>query len=144
MKIGLYSRLGRQDVVAARELIAAHQWPATLEGIREARQAILDLPEGHPALPVVWSPDFYSVSGTRDLLFHVCEHRYDLPRLGAEMSSLNLEFLGFQHFLPSAARHYRDRFPGDTEQRDLTRWQAIEEEYPETFAGMFQFWCRKP
>jgi SAM-dependent methyltransferase len=143
MRIGLYSERGRADVVAARALVAEHGLAPTPDGLRAARQLFLGLPDDHPARPVVWSPDFYSLSGLRDLVFHVREHRYTLPRLGAELDALGLELLGFQHALPQVAGWYRSRWPEDERQVDLGRWEEVEEEHPRAFSGMYVFWCRR-
>jgi len=140
MRIGLYARRGRAEVVAAREVIARQGLPDTEEGIRAARQRLLGLPEDHPARPIVWSPDFSSVTGCRDLLFHVREHTYTLPRLAAELDELSLRFLGFQHADPSVPAAYHDRWPHDLDQLDLSRWEELEADAPRCFSGMYVFW----
>ncbi len=142
MRIGLYAERGRSDVVAARRLIAARGFPTTDQGIRAARQALLELPDDHPAHPVVWSPDFTSVTGCRDLVFHVREHRYTLPRLQRELDALDLELLGFQHANPAVPALYRERWPDDRRQVDLERWEQLEAEHPRIFSGMYVFWTR--
>lgn len=142
MQIGLYSERGRREVVAARALIAERGWPATPDGVREARRALMALPDDHPARPVVWSPDFYSVSGCRDLLFHVCEHRFTPLQLGELLDQQGLELLGFQHARPETALRYRERFPEDPNATDLARWDKLEDEHPRLFSGMLVFWCR--
>jgi SAM-dependent methyltransferase len=141
MRIGLYAERGRADVVAARALVAEWGLPPTPEGLREARRRFLTLPAEHPARPITRSPDFPSLSGLRDLVFHVCEHRYTLPRLAAELDELGLTFAGFQHTLPEAAHRYRERWPDDPAQCDLARWDALEAEHPHLFRGMYVFWC---
>lgn len=141
MRIGLYAERGRADVVAARALVAAWGLGDTPDDLRAARQRFLALPPDHPARPVVHSPDFPSLSGLRDLVFHPCEHRYTLPRLAAELEALGLRFAGFQHTLPEAALRYRERWPDDPRQADLTRWETLEADQPHLFRGMYVFWC---
>ncbi len=143
MKIALYSELGRQSVIAAREFVSEHAFRATPAGLKQARKALLALPKDHPAASITYSPDFYSLSGLRDLVFHVQEHRFTLPQLARILAELDLEFIGFQHPRPEMARWYTDRFPGDLAMRDLRRWEEVELEHPETFAGMYQFWVRR-
>jgi len=41
------------------------------------------------------SPDFYNLSGCRDLLFNIQEHHYTPLQLASAIISLNLQFLGF-------------------------------------------------
>ncbi len=141
MRIGLYAERGRADVVAARELVATWGLGDTPDDLRQARQRFLALPADHPARPITQSPDFPSLSGLRDLVFHVCEHRYTLPRLADELDALQLRFAGFQHTLPEAALRYRERWPDDESQADLSRWDTLEAEHPHLFRGMYVFWC---
>ncbi len=142
MRLGLYSAAARRGVVAARELIAAHGFGCDRDGIRAARAAILALPVDAPARTVTSSPDFWSMSGCRDLLFHIQEHRFTLPQIEAALAALGLEFLGFE--LPSKAviDRYRQATPADPHARDLSGWHDFEARHPETFAGMYQFWVR--
>jgi hypothetical protein len=44
---------------------------------------------------------------------------------------------------PSHAKAYRRRFPDDPTMVNLDRWHAYEQEQPDTFAGMYQFWIAK-
>jgi hypothetical protein len=86
--------------------------------------------------------DFYSMSGCRDLLFHVQEHQFDINQLSLVFKSLNLEFLGF--LLPEpTVQIYKARFPDDNYMIDLEKWRLFEEENPDTFRSMYQFYVRK-
>ncbi len=143
MRLGLYSERGRQDVVAARRLVAAWGTPPTDEGLREARRWLLALEEGHPARMVVRSPDFPSSTGLRDLVFHPMEHRFTPLQLRELLDGAGLRFLGFQHNRPEVAGWYRELWPDDGEQRDLARWDAVEEAHPRAFSGMFVFWATR-
>jgi tetratricopeptide (TPR) repeat protein/SAM-dependent methyltransferase len=142
MRIALYSELGRQAVVAARDLIAEGGFAADAEGMRSARQRILGLPTAHPARAVTDSPDFWSISGCRDLLFHVQEHRFTVPRIAESLVTLDLEFLGFEIADPGTRPAFRRDFPGDVYQRSLANWAQFESRQPRTFGGMYQFWAR--
>jgi SAM-dependent methyltransferase len=145
MRIGLYSERGRRHVTHAREFIAARGLAANPQGIRQARDAILAA-KGDPLLAAVArNEDFYSLSGCRDLLFHVQELRFTLPEIARMIEALGLQFLGFE-FPDSGitASRYRARFPDDAALGNLAHWHRFEEENPETFARMYQFWVRKP
>ncbi len=84
-------------------------------------------------------PDFYYGSGCRDLLFHVREHRFTLPRIAAALDELGLTFLAFETD-GAVRRLYRTLFgPGAS----LEYWEKLEQLYPGTFLGMYQFWCQK-
>ena len=136
MKLGLYSELGRRDVAAARELVAGLE-------VREARQRILALPAGHPARNVAALRDFYSASGARDLILHVQEHRFTVRRLAQAVEALAVEFLGFEFTDKNPLRAYRARFPGDPAALSFDNWASFEQEHPDTFASMYQFWVRR-
>jgi tetratricopeptide (TPR) repeat protein/SAM-dependent methyltransferase len=144
MKVALYSERARHGVVAARRLIARHGLGTDLEGVRAARQLVLAEPEGSPARSVTVGKDFYSASGARDLVMHVQEHRFATAQLGEMLRTLGLELLGFEFSDPSVPAAYRSRFPDDPAAASLENWGRFEDEHPEVFAGMYQFWCAKP
>lgn len=140
MKVGLYSRSARKRFQAARELARDRGFPATPEGIRACRKAILDLPPGDPARRVLVSDDFYSMSGCRDLLMHVQEHTYALPEIAGFLRELGLEFLGFQCPAEITAE-FRAMFRDPAALLDLALWDRFESARPETFVVMYQFLC---
>jgi SAM-dependent methyltransferase len=144
MKIGLYSEIGRRAVVAGRSFVREGGWPGTTEGIREAREAIMALPQDHAAAGVLERPDFYSASACRDLLFHVQEHRYDLRQVDVMIRELGLEFVGFELAGRAHAREYRSRYPDDPHMLDLANWSELESSRPGMFSGMYLFWVRRP
>jgi Flp pilus assembly protein TadD/SAM-dependent methyltransferase len=144
MKLGLYSERARRGVVAARELIARHGLRGDIEGVRAARQLVLAEPADSPVRGVTLSRDFYCASGARDLAMHVQEHRFTTAQLGEWLRALALELLGFEFEDPSVPAAYRERFPQDAALTSLENWGRLEDEHPETFAGMYQFWVAKP
>ena len=141
MRIGLYSELGRSNVVALRQIIAERGYGSTPDDIRRARQDLLSRQEGR-FLSTMYSPDFYSVSACRDLLFHVQEHRLTLPQIGAFLAEHGLTLLGFELDAPTLAR-YRKAFPDDTAMTDLASWHRFETANPDTFRGMYNFWAQR-
>lgn len=142
MRIGLYSERGRADVVAMREVIASEGWQPTAEGIRAARAAWRDPLDGSDPPRFTESADFFSLSGCRDLLFHVQEVRFDLPRIARALAELDLVFLGFE--LPSESIHraFAKQFPTPESRCDLAAWDQFETENAIVFAAMYQFWCQ--
>jgi hypothetical protein len=91
---------------------------------------------------ILSSPDFFSTSTCRDLLFHVHEHRMNLGEIGAFLDKNALSLLGFEIDV-NVLHAYRARFPDDQAATDLGRWQIFENENPDTFANMYQFWIQK-
>ncbi|MEQ1692874.1 MAG: methyltransferase domain-containing protein [Gemmatimonas sp.] len=139
MKIGLYSTLARSAVEAARAFVQTAAFPSDDAGIRACRQALLALPSDHPARGVVAFPDFYSLSGCRDLVMHVQERTYTIPQLAACLDDLGLRFLGFQ--LPQPVQVQFAHEEGVDEMLNLPAWDRFERAHPDTFSGMYQFWC---
>ena len=82
MQVALYSRLARLSVSADREFDGDQGWNGGVEDIRHFRQALLALPESHPARAVSRFRDFYALSECRDLVFHPQEDLFDIPRIG--------------------------------------------------------------
>jgi SAM-dependent methyltransferase len=142
MRVSLYSRSGRSAVNAARALVAERGFAATVEGIRQARQAILALDDEAPAREVVNYPDFYTVSECRDMLFHVQEHQMTLAEIAGFIAENNVEFVGL-HTNPTHLWRFSQRFPDARAGSDLGLWEAYEAENPSAFLGMYQFWIRK-
>jgi Tfp pilus assembly protein PilF/2-polyprenyl-3-methyl-5-hydroxy-6-metoxy-1,4-benzoquinol methylase len=141
MQIGLYSETARQAVRAVRAYIADRGFPATPAGIRKCRLDLMELAHGSPLRDVFGFSDFFTTSACRDLLFHVQEQQFTLPRIQAFLSDQGLTLIGLAC---PAEPEYRRRFPDDPAMRDLDNWQAYERDNPATFANMYQFWVQKP
>jgi hypothetical protein len=88
-------------------------------------------------------PDFYSLSTCRDLLFHVQEHRFTIPQIIGALDSLNLKFLGFDLKDQSTMKRFKNKHPEKSDILSLALWHELEQQYPDTFANMYQFWCIK-
>ena len=145
MRVGLYSRAGRRNVARARELIAAEGFAATAEGIRRCRAAIRARAADPLLASIARNEDFFSMSGCRDLLFHVQESTFELPQVAEMIARLDLVFLGFEFADGGAtAAAYRARFPEDAAMTGLANWHRFEQERPDSFARMYQFWLRAP
>jgi tetratricopeptide (TPR) repeat protein/SAM-dependent methyltransferase len=142
MMLGLYSQTARRDIAAARNFIADECIAATPDGIRHCRQQMLSPENRDRFAGAIASPDFFSISGCRDLLFHVQEHRMNLGEIAAFLHANSLIFLGFEIF-GTMFQAYRERFPNDLAATNLEQWQIFERENPDCFAGMYQFWIQK-
>jgi tetratricopeptide (TPR) repeat protein/SAM-dependent methyltransferase len=143
MRIGLYSELARGAVVLARDLIARRGYKSGADEIRRFRQEIFALDEKTPLRKLAESADFYNLSGCRDLLFHAEEHRFRLPQIARFLRESGLRFLGFD-IGGEVLERYRGRFPHANAETDLESWNAFEQENPDTFLQMYQFWLQKP
>jgi 2-polyprenyl-3-methyl-5-hydroxy-6-metoxy-1,4-benzoquinol methylase/tetratricopeptide (TPR) repeat protein len=138
MRIGLYSKLARRVIVEARARIAARGYGATAADIRRCRQDIIRETEHWKML--VGVKDFYTMSGCRDLLFNVMEHRFTIPEIAAFLNDNDLSFLAFEPFDdPAVIKQFHERFPGAADEADLDQWRRFEADHPETFWGMYVF-----
>ena len=142
LKLGLYSDKARKHIVKIREFIKTKKFKNTEEDIRNCREEILKQSNDPILHKVIHNFDFYSTSGTRDLIFHVQEHRYTIPEISKILKDLNLEFIGFSTN-PILKEKYLQSFPNDKKNLSLDNWSEFEINNPDIFKGMYQFWIRK-
>ncbi|WP_371807582.1 tetratricopeptide repeat protein, partial [Prochlorococcus sp. P1344] len=143
IKLGLYSEIARQQIIAARNQINQLDFKSTTAGIRDFRNKVLlgelnnlsDLPQ--------FGLDFYSLSACRDLCFHVQEHRFTTAELQKLLDSQGLIFCGFLP-LGKLRKTYQKQYPEDVDMTSLKNWGEFEKQHPSTFTGMYQFWAYKP
>ena len=142
-KIGLYSKLARRKVSAARKLIKNLSIQSTPEDIRNFRKQVFDDDQHELKDLSELASDFYSLSECRDLCFHVQEHQFTTETLEELLEAEQLVFCGFM--LPKSIQTaYQHHFPEDTDGTSLSNWGKFEEENPSTFQSMYQFWAYKP
>lgn len=126
--LALYSKVGCAPQLAGIALRRDLGLPPTGEGIQELRRIIYALPSDHPAKTVLKNPDFFTISGCRDLLFHVQEHNYTIPDIFELIGASGLRLHSF--ILPD---QIKDMVP--------TRENLIklEQTYPGFAGSMFRF-----
>lgn len=144
MFIGLYSEMARSAVNEAREIIVKHGYPSTLEGIRKFRSYIVKQPQEPISQWLLRMPDFYSVSDCRDLVFHVQEHQFTIPKIKEALETLGLEFLGFDESHIQAQQPFAQAFPKEKMPGSFAAWEKFEQQNPYAFSAMYQFIARKP
>jgi hypothetical protein len=85
-------------VVAGHSLVAEHALAPIPTGVRAGRRTVMTDAAAHPDLGMLlraaW--DFWTLSECCDLTFHVEEHRFTLPRIGAIPDACGLELLGLE------------------------------------------------
>ncbi|TQV76314.1 class I SAM-dependent methyltransferase [Denitrobaculum tricleocarpae] len=147
MRIGLYRDLGRQDILAGRAYVRDKKLTADPDGIRRFRQALIrddaELADQTWRDSLMATPDFYSASEVRDLVFHVQERNYTLPEIGESLKELGLLFGGLEG-PRSLKTAFRQKHPDPGAPQDLEAWWAFEQQHPELFRRMYEFWCIKP
>ncbi len=142
MRLAVYSEIARRVIIKGRDFIQKNNYPSTIKGIRDFRQMVFALPDGHELAPLKNMMDFYTLSNCRDLLFHVQEHRFTIPDLDQYLKRHNLVFCGFS-ISNEIINQFKSDFP-NLDPRILLHWQEFEEKYPDTFYGMYQFMAQKP
>jgi SAM-dependent methyltransferase len=145
MHIGLYSEIARQHIISGRHLVAEQGYTASPKDIRRCRQDIIAQAEdgNRKMMQICNSRAFFSLSECRDLLFHVQEHRFTLPQIEAALKTLKLEFLGFEIRDQDILNKFKKSHPDKSHLSMLPLWHQFELDNPNTFGGMYQFWCRK-
>ena len=142
MKIGLYSELARQDVVKIRNEIRELGIGSSDTEMRSFREMIISSKKDYHKRFLNFCGDFYSLSEVRDVLFHVQEHRFTVPRIKECLEKLELELCGLES--PGIDSRFLKTNPLPDDQYNLDKWQEYEESNPSSFTGMYQFWCQKP
>jgi SAM-dependent methyltransferase len=142
MRIALYSRTARRHIAAARAAVARSGYPATLAGMRAFRREGAKWLDRETLARLMGVGDYYHMSMYRDMVFHVQEHCFDIAELAGALKRLQLEFLNFI-LPPAAVAQYRAAFPAGPAEGSLEGWHKFEQAQPDTFLGMYQFWCRK-
>lgn len=141
MRLSLYSAKARRIVRDAREHIEARNLTGQVDDIRGFRRWLLNDATDSDLEILQHSDDFYSMSGCRDLLFHVQERQFTLPEIQDALGQLKLRFCGFDPADASPLRAFAARNSAPEALRDLQKWDAFEQWNPNTFSGMYQFWC---
>ncbi len=139
MKIALYSKLARQEIIKLREDIIQLNIDSSDFAMKSFREHIVNS-AGKQYKNIHTFEDFYCLSEFRDLLFHVQEHQFTVSQIRDCLSDLGLKFCGFES---PHLQNFGNIYEGGEDIYDLTKWESYENQNPEAFQGMYQFWCQK-
>jgi SAM-dependent methyltransferase len=142
MLVGLYSAVARRGLRALRDDPAYPGPGGSDSALRRFRQVLLNRSGSEPGGELKASRDFYTTSNFRDLALHVSERPLTLPEIARFLKENGLAFRGFQLGRRVLAR-LQERFPGTTWPGSLERWADFEAANPDTFNGMYNFWCAR-
>ena len=140
LKLGLYSEIARKHIIELRQFTKDRNFKNNIIDIRNFRENIKNH-ENQILRKVLNSNDFYSTSNVRDLIFHVQEHRFTIPQISQILQDNNLEFLGFT--FPEIKKKYSRSFLDDKKNISLENWHKFENENPDSFRAMYQFWVKR-
>ena len=138
MLIALYSSLARRHLTEARAFAAAGGYGVSPQELRRYRADIQDLPPSDWRQDLLNRDDFYSLSMLRDLVFHVRETGFSIPRIKAALQALDLRFCGFA-VSADVTRQFQSRFGAAADLTSLDQWDRFEAENPDTFWHMYHF-----
>tara|TARA_B100000674_G_C37918654_1_gene952164 strand:- start:809 stop:1969 length:1161 start_codon:yes stop_codon:yes gene_type:complete len=140
MLIGLYSEKARQHITYIKDKIDKLRLHSSYSNIVKFRKDLIEH-NNDKWNDIKSSPDFYTLSGVRDLLFHVQEHRFTISKIKKNLDKLGLFFLGFDDKL--VIENFMKIYNKKSDLYDLDKWQEYENYNPRIFASMYQFWCKK-
>lgn len=143
MSIGVYSKASRLLVSHLRACIQREGIGTSPNAVRQFRTRLLTDPTWTALRSLLErSLDFFSLSMTRDLLFHVQEHQYTAAEIEGIARSLGLELIGLQ-LSRRTLDHLKSRNPTTSPSvQTFEQWRAIEQAYVGSMK-MFQFWLQK-
>ncbi len=105
--------------------------------IPNARHAIMPRGASDPLREfALRSNDFYTLSGCRDMLYHVSQHSFTLPKIAEILDRNRLRFLcmgSYARLQPELAKFPDFRI----DQFDLMSWHEAEKRLPRLFASMY-------
>ncbi len=131
MLVALYSRAARAGLAEARAKtgVARAETPDEIRAFRARALALGGMPE------ILYSPDFYSIGGCRDLMFHAREAAFTLAEVGEMLERQKLHLLALE--IPAAAAAIPGPLPAAN---DLAGWADVEARHPLLFGAMPHLW----
>ena len=153
IQVMLYARSHREQIIAFRKTLGDKGRSMDIESVRALRQEIMRGDGAVADLRAMTNrPDFYSTSAFHDLLLHVQEVSFTVSRVRRMVETTNANFVGFEFTTgrvmemvheSEAQRLYRQAYPDEATQSDLSNWESLEKEHPRLFSNYY-FWCQKP
>ena len=141
LKLGLYSEYARKHIIELKNFVQKHKFESNIRDIRNFRELAKNNNNDNSFKKINFNFDFYSTSSLRDLIFHVQEHRYTIPKIQDLLKKFDLEFLGFTN--SSIKKEYSKIYPEDLKNTSLENWNNFEINNQDIFIEMYQFWVKK-
>ncbi|MFT7109754.1 MAG: ubiquinone/menaquinone biosynthesis C-methylase UbiE [Psychrobacter glaciei] len=143
IKISLYSEYARSSINEVRSLFSREVNQIDEQKIKIIRQAIFQGEVIKDSDGIIRSDDFYSMSGTIDLLFHQFERQFTPNDLKILCEEFQLEWLGFSNLKGCVKTAFLEfHKSNNADIKNLEQWDEFERENPNTFSAMYQFYCQ--
>lgn len=142
LKLSLYSKRARQPVYHIRKAYKHGGIEKNEQDIRILRHAIFADNKIENKHLITESDDFYSMSGTVDLLLHEHEIGFTPNTIKTLCEENQLKFIGFSNLDSQLKQTFKTFIGPECELDNLDQWEDFEAEHPETFSAMFQFYCQ--
>ena len=142
IKISLYSARSRESVNQIRETYDIEKSARNEHRVKVIRHAIMKSNAIENQSSITLSDDFYSLSGTIDLLFHEYEKHFTPLTIKNLCNEFQLNWLGFSNLSHKVKSDFMSFHGKKSDLLNLKQWDEFEEAYPNTFSNMFQFYCQ--
>jgi len=145
IKLALYSAPARRPIIRIRKLLLDIMGcEPSSERLAVARSTLIENFPLHPELIHLQRiQDFFDLDGCWDLFFNPCESAFSLPAVEQLLALSRLRFLGFEWDDQLPLFQFRALFPSDRDALNLYYWSCFESRFPDTFLGMYRFWCQR-
>ena len=140
IRIVLYSAIVRRKIDAVRRWASQQGFTSEPESVKRFRATVIEQADNPLFEYMINVDDFYTLSELRDLAFHPQERPVTIPEIKDVLRRTGLRFLGF-YLKPAVEEGFLRRH---TDLSDLDSWARFEEEHPDTFTNMYDFWVQKP
>ena len=137
LEVALYSKLARRDILRVKKRYSIKNNMLNLTDLRNIRYKIIN--ENISRTNTLYSEDFFSLSGFKDLFANENEVQYEIQDIEKILNNLKLSFCGFQltdHQI-RIIKHEQSKY------LSLNQWKLIEKKHPHFFSTMYHFWCQK-
>ena len=142
MRIGLYSKYARKHIYDLRKMLQTNYEKIDDENIRKMRMELINNCSKLHKQILESTDDFYSTSMFRDLILHVKEHQFTIPKIKKLLMKLSLNFCGFE-LREKVKENFLKHQNKKIDIYNLSKWDLFEKRNYDSFAGMYIFWCQK-
>ena len=143
VNLAVYATVGHTSIEAVKSRFDLNDAAQSLDTLRRLRAEIHAAAErDEDARWITRFTDFYSVSGTRDLLLHPLEKTYSAESLWQLVDQAGFEIIVASVINVPDRLLLAPYMSNDPYGRSLATWQAIEQHVPQALRSMFDLYLR--